>query len=155
MWARLLLLALYLINGWQKITHVSATIDYMSQVGAPLPTVSAAIAIAVELLLAAVCAVGFMTRPLACLFAAYTLATTFIGHRYWTLTGAMRADNMEHFFKNISITGGFLLLYVAGPGRYALDTIFGLSSDRPEDGPRGWEPRWTPCQRISEIFDVD
>ena len=38
---------------------------------------------------------------------------------------AARADNLEHFLKNISIVGGFLLLYVAGPGRYALDTVVG------------------------------
>ena len=118
---RLLLVLLYVISGWQKLTNFSGTIDYMAQVGAPVPALSACIAVAVELFLAAVCAVGFMTRPLALLFAAYTLATALIGHRYWSMTGVARADNVEHFFKNISIVGGFLLLYVAGPGAYALD----------------------------------
>ena len=118
---RLLLVLLYVISGWQKLINFSGTIDYMAQVGAPVPVLSASIAVGVELILAVVCAVGFMTRPLALLFAAYTLITALIGHRYWTMTGAARADNVEHFFKNISIVGGFLLLYVAGPGAYALD----------------------------------
>jgi len=34
---------------------------------------------------------------------------------------------MEHFFKNISICGGFLLLYVVGSGRYGADSRIGVA----------------------------
>ena len=129
--ARLLLVALYLLSGWQKLTNFPGAVDYMSQVGAPMPPVSAAIAVFVELVLAISVGLGLLTRPLALLFAVYTLATALIGHRYWVMTGAVRADNMVHFFKNISIAGGFLLLYVAGPGPYALDKIL-RGADRSE-----------------------
>ena len=120
---RLLLALLYVVNGWQKLTNFSGTVDYMAGVGAPLPLLSAGIAVVVELILAAVCAAGFMTRPLALLLSAYTLATAFIGHRYWTMTGAAQTDAFEHFLKNVSIAGGFLLLFAAGPGAWALDAI--------------------------------
>jgi hypothetical protein len=41
----------------------------------------------------------------------YTLAAALIGHRYWTLTGTDKVDSMDAFYKNISIMGGFLLLW--------------------------------------------
>jgi putative oxidoreductase len=42
------------------------------------------------------------------------------------MTGADQFNNMIHFHKNVSIMGGFLLLYVAGPGKYSVDATFGL-----------------------------
>jgi putative oxidoreductase len=56
----------------------------------------------------------------------YTLGAALIAHHYWTMTGAAQLDNMIHFYKNISIMGGFLLLYVTGPGKYSVDAKFGM-----------------------------
>jgi putative oxidoreductase len=53
----------------------------------------------------------------------YTLGTALIGHRYWTLTGADRVASMDGFYKNLSIMGGFLLLYVTGAGKYSIDAL--------------------------------
>jgi putative oxidoreductase len=33
-----------------------------------------------------------------------------------------------HFYKNVSIVGGFLLLYITGAGKYSLDTALGRIS---------------------------
>jgi putative oxidoreductase len=33
---------------------------------------------------------------------------------------------MEGFYKNLSVVGGFLLLYITGAGRYSIDAILGL-----------------------------
>jgi len=79
------------------------------------------IAVAVELVGGALIAVGFYTRPLALVFAVYTLATALIGHRYWALQGMDQYLAMINFYKNISIIGGLLLLAVSGPGRYSFD----------------------------------
>jgi putative oxidoreductase len=53
----------------------------------------------------------------------YTLGTALIGHRYWTMTGTDRVDGMDSFFKNLSIMGGFLPLYITGTGKYSIDLI--------------------------------
>jgi putative oxidoreductase len=58
--------------------------------------------------------------------ALYTLGAALIAHRYWTVTGANKVDNMESFYKNLSIMGGLLLLYVTGAGKYSIDALFGL-----------------------------
>jgi putative oxidoreductase len=124
--ARLLLAALFLIFGWRKLVDFSGTVSRMVQDGAPLPALSAVIAIFMELPVAFAVAVGAFTRPAAVLLALYTLGTALIAHHYWTATGANKVDNMESFYKNLSIVGGFLLLYVTGAGKYSIDAIFGL-----------------------------
>lgn len=119
--ARILLVVLFVLFGWQKVTGFEGTIEYMAHVGAPVPTLSAAIAVAAELGGGLLILVGFFTRPLALLLAIYTVATALIGHRYWALTGMEQYAAMINFYKNISIAGGFLLLAVTGAGRYSID----------------------------------
>ncbi|PFH20097.1 MULTISPECIES: DoxX family protein [Burkholderia] len=119
--ARVLLMILFVLFGWQKLTGFSGTVAYMTSTGSPSPELAAAIAVAVELVGGALIAIGFYTRPLALLFAVYTLATALIGHRYWQLQGMDQYVAMINFYKNISIIGGLLLLAVTGPGRYSLD----------------------------------
>ena len=81
-----------------------------------------------ELPVAFAVAVGAFTRPSAGLMFFYTLGTALIGHRYWTMTATERVDNMDGFYKNLSIMGGFLLLYMTGPGKYSFDAFFGIAA---------------------------
>jgi putative oxidoreductase len=119
--ARILLVVLFLVFGWTKLTNYTATVAYMTQAGTPFPPVAALVAIVVEFFCAIAVAIGIGTRPLALLMALYTLATALVGHHFWTMTGAARIGNAINFYKNVSIIGGFLLLYVTGAGRYSLD----------------------------------
>src|ERR1700709_453892 len=88
--ARVLLIALFLIFGWGKLTDFSGTVGNMARSGVPMPTLSALVAIAVEFLVSIGIILGVTTRPLAILLALYTLATAFIGHHYWTMTDPAR-----------------------------------------------------------------
>jgi putative oxidoreductase len=124
--ARLLLATLFLIFGWRKLTDYSGTVSRMVQDGAPLPVLATAVAIFMELPVAFAVAVGAFTRASAVLLALYTLGTSLIAHHYWTVTGANKIDSMESFYKNLSIVGGFLLLYVTGAGKYSIDGMLGL-----------------------------
>src|SRR5580700_4314197 len=121
--ARLLLTALFLIFGWRKLRDFSGTVNQMVQLGVPVPVLAAGVATFMELPVAFAVAVGAFTRPLALLMFLYTLGTALIGHRYWTMTGADRVDSMDSFYKNLSIMGGFLLLYVTGAGKYSIDAF--------------------------------
>lgn len=118
--ARVLLMGLFVITGWQKLSNFPGTVAYMAGIGAPVPTVSAAVSVGMELFVGIAIVLGIFTRPLALLFCAFTLGTALIGHRYWKLEGAERHENLLNFYKNLSIMGGLLLLAVTGPGRYAL-----------------------------------
>lgn len=119
--ARVLLVILFLIFGWAKITGFGGTVSYMAQSGLPVPALAAIVAIIFEFFFGLAILFGVLTRPIALLLAVYTLLTAFIGHRYWTMTGMAQFEAEINFYKNISIMGGFFLLYVTGPGRYSID----------------------------------
>lgn len=125
--ARLLLATLFLIFGWRKLMDFSGTVSQMVQLKAPAPVLTAAVATFMELPVAFAIAVGALTRPLALLMFLYTLGTALIGHRFWTEKETERVDSMDSFFKNLSIMGGFLLLFVTGPGKYSIDALFNIA----------------------------
>ena len=126
--ARLLLATLFLIFGWRKLKDFSGTVSQMAQLGVPVPVMAATIATFMELPVAFAVAVGAFTRPLALLMFLYTLGTALIGHRYWTVKGADYVDSMDSFYKNLSIMGGFLLLYITGAGKYSIDVLCGIAA---------------------------
>jgi putative oxidoreductase len=125
--ARVMLAALFLIFGWRKLTDFSGTVSQMVELKAPAPVLAAAVATFMELPVAFAIAVGAFTRPLALLMFLYTLGTALIGHRFWTEKGAGWVDSMDSFFKNLSIMGGFLLLFITGAGKYSIDGLFNIA----------------------------
>jgi putative oxidoreductase len=118
--ARVLLMTLFVMTGWQKLTSFAGTVDYMKTSGVPWPELAAVVSTVVEFLFGIGIILGVYTRELAWVFVAFTLGTALLGHRYWTLQGAARHENLLNFYKNVSIAGGLLLLAIVGPGRYAL-----------------------------------
>ena len=65
--ARILLVILFVLFGWQKMMGFEGTVAYMASVGAPLPQLSAIIAVIVELVFGLLIVAGYFTRPLALL----------------------------------------------------------------------------------------
>ena len=126
--ARLLLATLFLIFGWRKLRDFSGTVSQMVQLGVPTPVLAAGVATFMELPVAFAVAVGAFTRHSALLLFLYTLGTALIGHRYWKMTGADQVDSMDSFYKNLSIMGGFLLLYITGAGKYSIDELCGITA---------------------------
>lgn len=119
--SRILLVALFVLFGYLKITDLHGTTAAMATEGLPLPGLTAIVATILEFFVGIAVLFGYFTRPLALLLAAYTLATAFIGHHYWTMSGSEHIANMINFYKNLSIVGGFLLLCLSGPGKYSID----------------------------------
>ena len=126
--ARVFLAALFLIFGWRKLKDRPGTLSQMVRDGVPMPVLAAAVATFMELPVAFAVALGAFTRVAALLMALYTLGTSIIEHRYWSAAGPERLASMESFYKNLSIIGGFLLLYISGPGRYSFDALSGIAA---------------------------
>jgi putative oxidoreductase len=119
---RLLLASLFIPSGFTKLTGFSGTVGYIASKGLPLPEVGAAIAIAVELGVGILFAIGFKARWMALILAVFTLAAGILFHNYWALSDAAQiAMNKINFWKNVAISGGFLMAYAFGPGRYSVD----------------------------------
>jgi putative oxidoreductase len=126
--ARLLLATLFMIFGMRKVRDYSGTVAQMVQLGVPTPVLAAVVAIFMELPVAFAIAIGLFTRPAAALMALYSLGTAFIGHRYWTVKGPDYVDSLDGFYKDLSIMGGFLLLFITGAGKYSVDALLGIAA---------------------------
>jgi putative oxidoreductase len=42
--------------------------------------------------------------------------------------GADYVDSLEGFYKDLSITVGFLLLYITDAGKYSIDALFSIAA---------------------------
>jgi putative oxidoreductase len=116
---RLMISALFLISGTGKITAPAATIGYIASVGLPFPDLGLAIAIVVELVLVPALVLGYRTRWVATVIAAYCLATAVFFHRDFA-----DFNQLLNFLKNIAIAGGLLQIVCFGAGRFSLDAWF-------------------------------
>lgn len=118
---RLLLAAVFLPAGLQKIGGFAGTAGYIASKGLPLPELGAVIAIAVEVLGGLALIVGLGTRAAALVMAVFTLAATVIFHNYWGVPADQAFVQQLMFFKNVGIIGGLLLLAAFGAGGWSLD----------------------------------
>jgi putative oxidoreductase len=113
---RLLLATIFLISGLGKVAAPTATIGYIGSTGAPFPTVGYAIAVAIELGGGLLILLGYKTRVVAAVMAAFAIATAFLFHHAFG-----DQNQMIHFLKNIAIAGGFLQIVAFGAGSFSLD----------------------------------
>jgi putative oxidoreductase len=112
--ARVLLSALFLIAGLNKIGQYAAMTGYMESAGVPGQLLPFVIALEIGGALALI--VGWKTRIVASLMAGFTVVTAVVFHG-----NLSDPEQFVHFLKNVSIAGGFLVLIVNGAGPLSLD----------------------------------
>jgi putative oxidoreductase len=121
--ARIALAVLFLWGSVMKLAGYEGFVGYLHSVSVPFVQIAAPLSIAIDLTGGLCLILGFKIRQLALVMAVYTLATALIGHAFWNVTDSvMRHDMVIHFWKNVGITGGFLLLLVTGAGRISIDS---------------------------------
>ena len=118
---RLALGAIFVKSGLQKLLALSAFAASLAQRGVPASSTWAVIGAVVELVGGILIVTGFRTREASLLMILFVIVATGISHRYWEFADAARRAQESQFFKNLSIIGGFLLLFVTGGGRYSVD----------------------------------
>ncbi|MBS6362268.1 DoxX family protein [Burkholderia sp.] len=122
--ARLALAALFLWGGVMKLLGYGDFVGYLRGMNVPFPQFVAPAVVAIEALGALLLIVGYKVKPLALLMAVYTIATAMIGHNFWDATNpAVQHEMVIHFWKNVAIAGGFLLLFVTGAGGASIDGL--------------------------------
>jgi putative oxidoreductase len=109
--ARVLLAAIFVLAGINKVFGFAGTAGYIASVGMPLPELMAVGAIIVEIVGGVMLALGYKARHAALALAGFTLVATAIFHNNW-------ADQMQMLMalKNIAIIGGLLMVYSFGSG---------------------------------------
>jgi putative oxidoreductase len=127
---RLALGAIFVKSGIQKLMALSAFAASLAGRGIPQSSMWAFIGATVECIGGILIVTGLKTRYAALLMILFVIVATGISHRYWEYAEAARRAQESQFFKNLSIIGGFLLLWVTGSGRYGLDTLLGRRKNR-------------------------
>ena len=121
---RVALGAIFVKSGLQKLMALSAFAASLASRGSPQSSTWAVIGATVEFVGGIMIVTGFRARPASLLMILFVIVATGISHRYWEFAdAAARRPQESQFFKNLSIIGGFLLLYVCGSGRFGLDTL--------------------------------
>jgi putative oxidoreductase len=131
---RILLVAIFIFTGAQKLLNIAATAQYISakiptdmladlaaplveMTGMPVAQLIAVLAGVVELVCGVLIAFNVGTRGAALLLVLFTLAATYFYHDFWNMAGAERDNNMQHALKNLAVMGGLLVLFALGSRR--------------------------------------
>ena len=111
---RIFLSALFLIEGINKIFNYEGTTQYMESFG--VPEYLAMPAIIIEILFPLLLIIGYKTKIASLVIAIFTIIVATIFHTNFD-------DHMQFitFFKDIAIAGGFIIIFVNGPGKFSLD----------------------------------
>ncbi len=110
---RVLLSAIFISSGINKISGYAGAQAYMESYG--LPGILLPLVIAFEIVAGLAVLLGVFSRWAGLLLAGFCLASALVFHLNF-------ADQMQaiNFMKNLAMAGGFLLLFANGSGRYAL-----------------------------------
>ena len=114
---RIFLSALFLIEGFGKISMQEDVIMYMEDYG--VPGILFVPATVLEILFPLLLIVGYKTKWAASVMALFTFTVAIIFH-----TDFSEGMQMMFFLKDIAIAGGFMIIIAYGPGKISLDYYF-------------------------------
>ena len=120
---RIALGAIFVKSGLQKLMALSAFAASLASRGVPQSSVWAVVGATVEFVGGILIVTGLRTREASLLMVLFVIVATGISHRYWEFADAARRLQESQFFKNLSIIGGFVLLFATGSGRFGLDAL--------------------------------
>jgi putative oxidoreductase len=118
---RILLALMFVLAGFSKIGGFAGTAGYIASVGLPAASLLAALTIVLEVGGGLAIMFGFFTRWAAIALAGFTLLASFIFHAYWNLPADQQMMQQLMFMKNLSVTGGLLVLAAFGAGAISID----------------------------------
>ena len=111
---RIFISLIFLIAGVGKIFNYEGTIGYMESFGVSgyflIP------AIIIEILFPLLVIIGYKTKLAAIILALFSISLAVIFH-----TDFSNQMQLMSFLKNFAIAGGFLVIFINGPGKYSMD----------------------------------
>jgi putative oxidoreductase len=112
---------IYMQSGFRKIFDMAAVAKTYPARG--LPEFMAYVATPIELVVGLFLVIGFATRYSAFVILIFTIVASFSSHAFWTFPEAQRAMQHTQFWKNMTMKGGLILLFVTAGGRYSVDWL--------------------------------
>jgi len=114
--------SLYLMSGTNHWWDQTLLTHFMTGLPGSVH-VWAILAATIEVVSGAAIILGFRTRDFALLLVLFNLCAAVIGHPYWSIAGDVTARWAQfiHFWKDIGLAGGALLVLARGAGPLSFD----------------------------------
>lgn len=119
---RVLLGSLFLGGGWSKLMNMAGAQAYLTALKAPMPELLVYLSVSTEFVIGVLLVLGLATRYAAALTMLFLIVATALAHRYWEYPAPAQVGQYTNFVKNIAIFGAMFYVFVAGPGRYSVDS---------------------------------
>jgi putative oxidoreductase len=118
---RVLLALMFVLAGVSKFGGLAGTAGYIASKGLPLPMLLATATAAFEVVAGLALIVGYRARLAALALALFTLLATLMFHNFWAMPAEQQQMQQLMFMKNLSVTGGLLMVLAFGAGALSLD----------------------------------
>jgi putative oxidoreductase len=119
---RVLLAAIFLISGLNKLSDFSGTAAFMSGSGLPAAEFLLVLTLLIEIAGGLMIVLGLYTRQVALILFLFMIPVTAVFHNPWVAGDPAQAQQqMIHFLKNLAIMGGLLHLSAFGPGYFSIE----------------------------------
>ncbi|MGC7873280.1 DoxX family protein [Desulfosporosinus sp. SYSU MS00001] len=111
---RFLFSMIFIFTGITQLLKFNETVKYMSSLKVPFPTLST-----LGSSIMALAGGGGIIYHSYCLYGAiaiilFLVPSTYFGHKFWSAPNKKEKNNqMQHFMKNIALTGGAIIIAVA------------------------------------------
>jgi putative oxidoreductase len=119
LFGRILVAALFLPSGFNKLVTFSSFAASLAAKGVPYPAAVAAILIAAEFLGPLALVIGLWPRSTALVLIGFTAVTIWLTHRNLGVGVVLRPGQNVQFFQSLAIVGGLLFYFASGPGGWS------------------------------------
>jgi putative oxidoreductase len=118
---RVLLALMFILSGFNKLTHLEGTAGYIASGGLPFAALLAVLVGLLELVGGIAIAIGFQARAAALALGLFTLAASVLFHRFWAVPADQAFVQQLMFMKNLSVAGGMFVVAALGAGTVSVD----------------------------------
>ncbi|MEX2318064.1 MAG: DoxX family protein [Pirellulales bacterium] len=120
---RLLLALIFILSAVGKFNDWQGTAKMLADRGLPAADALLSVAVVLEIAGGVSVLVGLFARVGALFLLAFLIPVTLVMHNFWAYEGAEQMGEMINFMKNVSITGGVLLVMAFGAGPCSIDNL--------------------------------
>jgi putative oxidoreductase len=120
---RLLVAALFLPSGFNKLTAFSSVVSSLAAKGLPYPEIIAGVLVAAELLGPLALIIGLWPRGTALALIGFTAATLWLTYGASAMGLVLRPRQNVELFQNLANIGGLLFYFASGPGGWSRTSL--------------------------------
>ncbi len=118
--ARILMAHIFIVAGIRKIMQYDGMVAYIAS-KLPMADLLTPLVIVFEIGAGVLFILGWRTRTLAWLMAAFCVVAGCIFHNFLQAPDAAFTAQMNNFMKNLAMAGGFIMFAIFGPGPKSID----------------------------------